>query len=60
MANGVDLIHVKCLLPCLASYGALIERLAVILRPGGMLVLVESEMQYVSAVHERPCASDGI
>lgn len=37
----------KCLLPSLSHYSALVERLAVILRSGGMLVLVESELGYV-------------
>lgn len=41
-----DIIHVKDLL--LAQYGTLMERLAVILRPGGLLVLVEEEPRFVS------------
>lgn len=43
-----DVVHVKCLLTTFPQYAALIERLAVVLRPGGMLVLVESEEEYVS------------
>jgi len=43
-----DLILVKGLLLDVPDYSALIERLAVVLRPGGMLVVVESEPNYVS------------
>jgi tRNA A58 N-methylase Trm61 len=43
-----DIIHVKGLLLDMPHYSSLIERLAVILRPGGMLVLIEAEPNYVS------------
>lgn len=48
MALMSDLIHVKGLLLDVPNYSSLTERLAVILRPGGLLVLIESEPNYVS------------
>ncbi|ORY24386.1 hypothetical protein BCR39DRAFT_500169 [Naematelia encephala] len=47
-----DLIHVKSLLLDVPHYTQMVERLAVILRPGGMLVVVESEPTYLSAAGE--------
>ncbi|WVF65771.1 hypothetical protein IAT40_000505 [Kwoniella sp. CBS 6097] len=44
-----DLIHVKGLLLDIPNYSQFIERLAMVLRPGGLLVIVESELDYRSA-----------
>ncbi|OCF30592.1 hypothetical protein I316_07795 [Kwoniella heveanensis BCC8398] len=52
-----DLIHIKGLLLDMPSYSQLIERLAMVLRPGGMLVIVESEPAYRSAAGSQLPAS---
>ncbi|ORX33694.1 hypothetical protein BD324DRAFT_584803 [Kockovaella imperatae] len=44
-----DIIHVKILLLEIPDYSAIIERLAVTLRPGGLLILVETEPRYLSS-----------
>lgn len=54
LADLLDVIHVKMMHSSIPDYRNLIERLARILRPGGMLVLVESEMTYVSCPTSRP------
>ncbi|WVR03817.1 hypothetical protein IAU60_000813 [Kwoniella sp. DSM 27419] len=41
--NSFDLIHVRCLALETPNFARLVERLAVTLRPGGLLVLVEAE-----------------
>ena len=47
--SRIDVIHVKTLLLDVPHYTNIIERLAVTLRPGGLMVLVEVEPRYVSA-----------
>lgn len=42
-----DLIHVKSMLMDIPYYPKLIQRLAHTLRPGGLLILVESDLSYV-------------
>ncbi|WVQ93415.1 hypothetical protein IAU59_000486 [Kwoniella sp. CBS 9459] len=44
-----DLIHIKGLLLDIPNYNQLVERLAMVLRPGGLLVIVENEPDYRSA-----------
>jgi hypothetical protein len=43
-----DVIHVKSVLYDVPGYTSLIDKLAMVLRPGGLLVLVEAEARYVS------------
>ncbi|BEI82164.1 hypothetical protein CcaverHIS002_0300320 [Cutaneotrichosporon cavernicola] len=45
----VDLIHVKSMVMDIPHYPQLVQRLSRVLRPGGVLILVESELSYVSA-----------
>ncbi|KAL1413586.1 hypothetical protein Q8F55_001360 [Vanrija albida] len=58
-----DLIHVKAMLMDIPHYAQLVERLAVVLRPGGLMILVESSMSFEcidgtpSAVVTSWCAS---
>ncbi|WVQ64907.1 uncharacterized protein L199_003076 [Kwoniella botswanensis] len=44
-----DVIHVKGLLLEISNYVRLIEKLAMVLRPGGLLVITEVETSYVSS-----------
>ena len=44
----IDVIHVKAMTLSIPHYSTMVERLAVILRPGGQLVLVEEDPAYVS------------
>jgi hypothetical protein len=52
-----DLIHVKSMLMDVPQYPDLIGKLARVLRPGGMLILVETELRFVSKPHNAtiPC-----
>jgi hypothetical protein len=50
---GTDVIHIKSMLLELPHYAAVLERLIVYLRPGGMLVVVEGSVSYVSGQRYR-------
>ncbi|WRT65699.1 uncharacterized protein IL334_002645 [Kwoniella shivajii] len=47
-----DVIHVKGFLLEVPNYSRLIEKLAVALRPGGLMIIVEAEPGYISANYE--------
>nr|XP_018264730.1 uncharacterized protein I303_02909 [Kwoniella dejecticola CBS 10117]OBR86888.1 hypothetical protein I303_02909 [Kwoniella dejecticola CBS 10117] len=47
--NLLDLIHVKGLLLQISHYPRLIEKLAMVLRPGGLLVVAEFDPTHISA-----------
>ncbi|GMK58012.1 hypothetical protein CspeluHIS016_0500440 [Cutaneotrichosporon spelunceum] len=48
--NTFDLIHVKSMVMDIPHYPQLVQRLSGVLRPAGLLILVESELSYVSAL----------
>lgn len=48
MTDSPDVIHIEGMLLEVPAYPSLIERLAVLLRPGGLLIAVEVEPRYVS------------
>ncbi|KAL7419630.1 hypothetical protein Q5752_005543 [Cryptotrichosporon argae] len=52
----VDVVHVKCMLLDVPHYGRMLERLALILRSGGLLVLVETEPIYKTSMGSLPPA----
>lgn len=45
---NADLIHVKSMVMDIPHYPELVRHLSRVLRPGGLLILVESELSYVS------------
>lgn len=45
-----DIIHIRSIMLEVPDYASIIERLAVTLRPGGMLVMMEAEPCFVSVV----------
>nr|XP_019050375.1 hypothetical protein I302_00806 [Kwoniella bestiolae CBS 10118]OCF29305.1 hypothetical protein I302_00806 [Kwoniella bestiolae CBS 10118] len=47
-----DVIHVKGLLLEISNYVRLIEKLAMVLRPGGLMVITEVETSYVSSTDQ--------
>ncbi|RSH94656.1 hypothetical protein EHS25_004461 [Saitozyma podzolica] len=51
-ANWFDVIHVQSMLLEIPNYASLVERLAVLLQPEGMIVLVEAEPRFLSSIGE--------